>query len=103
MKISLAAAALMSIGLVIGVSPSPSLAQDAVAEFYRGRQIRISVGFSPGGSSSLYAQALARHMGQYVPGNPTLIVQHMPGAGGLVAANYVYNNAARDGSEFAIT
>src|SRR5262249_59974666 len=44
-----------------------------------------------------------RHMGKYLPGNPTLVVQHMPGAGGLVAANYVYNNAARDGSEFAIT
>jgi tripartite-type tricarboxylate transporter receptor subunit TctC len=79
------------------------LAQDAVADFYKGRQIRISVGFSAGGSSSLYAQSLSRHMGKYLPGNPALVVQHMPGAGGLVAANYVYNNAARDGSEFAIT
>jgi tripartite-type tricarboxylate transporter receptor subunit TctC len=96
-------ASLVSVGCALLLAPVDLPAQDAVAEFYRGRQIRISVGFSPGGSSSLYAQALARHMGQYVPGNPALIVQHMPGAGGLVAANYVYNNAARDGSEFAIT
>jgi tripartite-type tricarboxylate transporter receptor subunit TctC len=83
--------------------PFDSRAQDAVADFYKGRQIKISVGFSAGGSSSLYAQTLARHMGKYLPGNPSLVVQHMPGAGGLVAANYVYNNAPRDGSEFAIT
>jgi tripartite-type tricarboxylate transporter receptor subunit TctC len=85
------------------VSFGAASAQDSVATFYKNRQIKIAVGFSAGGSSSLYAQALARHMGKYIPGNPTLVVQHMPGAGGLVAANYVYNNAARDGSEFAIT
>ena len=79
------------------------VAQDATADFYRGKQVKIVVGFTAGGSSSLYAQALARHMGKYIPGNPTLIVQHMPGGGGLVAANYIYNNAARDGSEFGTT
>ena len=61
------------------------------------------VGFSPGGSSSLYAQALTRHMGRYLPGNPSLIMQHAPGAGGLVAANNVANTAPRDGTVFAIT
>jgi tripartite-type tricarboxylate transporter receptor subunit TctC len=81
----------------------PAAGQDAAADFYRGKQIKIVVGFTAGGSSSLYAQALARHMGKYIPGNPTLIVQHMPGGGGLVAANYIYNNAARDGSEFGTT
>jgi tripartite-type tricarboxylate transporter receptor subunit TctC len=80
-----------------------AMAQDPIADFYRGKQVKIIVGFTAGGSSSLYAQALARHMGKYIPGNPTLIVQHMPGGGGLVAANYIYNNAARDGSEFATT
>src|SRR5215204_3716523 len=80
-----------------------AMAQDPIADFYRGKQVKIIVGFTAGGSSSLYAQALARHMGKYIQGNPTLIVQHMPGGGGLVAANYIYNNAARDGSEFATT
>jgi tripartite-type tricarboxylate transporter receptor subunit TctC len=83
--------------------PLEAPAQQSVADFYRGRQIKIVVGFSAGGSSSLYAQTLARHMGQYIPGNPGLVVQHMPGAGGLIAANYIFSNAARDGSEFAIT
>src|SRR6478735_295833 len=83
--------------------PSPPCAAQDVADFYKGKRISIIVGFTPGGSSSLYAQALPRHMGRYLPGNPTLIVQHVPGAGGLVAANNVYNTAPRDGTAFAIT
>ena len=91
------------IALVLVASSFESLAQDPVAEFYKGKQIKIAVGFSPGGSSSLYAQTLTRPMGRYLPGNPTFIVQHMPGAGGLIAANHITTNAARDGTEFAIT
>jgi tripartite-type tricarboxylate transporter receptor subunit TctC len=78
-------------------------AQDAVADFYKGRQVSIMVGFSPGGSSSLYAQALARHMGRHLPGSPSFIVQHVPGAGGLVLANNVAHTVTRDGTAFAIT
>jgi tripartite-type tricarboxylate transporter receptor subunit TctC len=73
------------------------------ADFYKGRQVTIMVGFTPGGSSSLYAQALARHMGRYLPGGPNFIVQHVPGAGGLVLANNIYNTVARDGLAFGIT
>ena len=87
----------------LGVFTVECGAQDAVADFYRGRQVSILVGFTPGGSSSLYAQALARHMGRHLPGSPNFIVQHMPGAGGLVVANHVYNSAPRDGTVFAIT
>jgi tripartite-type tricarboxylate transporter receptor subunit TctC len=86
-----------------GLAPLPCAAQDAVADFYRGKQVSIMVGFTPGGSSSLYAQALARHMGRYLPGSPSFIVQHVPGAGGLVAANNSANTAPRDGTAFAIT
>ena len=78
-------------------------AQDAVAEFYRGKQVSILVGFTPGGSSSLYSQALSRVMARHLPGSPTFVVQHMPGAGGLTVANHVYNTAARDGTVFATT
>lgn len=93
------------IALTVAAFAAPSVAskQQSVADFYRGRQIKIMVGFSAGGSSSLYAQALARHMSPFIPGNPNIVVQHMPGAGGLIAANYIFSNAARDGSEFAIT
>jgi tripartite-type tricarboxylate transporter receptor subunit TctC len=83
--------------------PAPAAAQDAVADFYRGKQVSILVGFTPGGSSSLYAQALARHMGRYLPGSPSFIVQHVPGAGGLLLANNVANTVPRDGTAFAIT
>jgi tripartite-type tricarboxylate transporter receptor subunit TctC len=99
MRISLILAAL---GLAL-CTPREVTAQDAVADFYRNRQVKILIGFSAGGSSSLYAQVLARHMGKYIPGQPSIVPQHMPGAGGLVAANYINTNAARDGSEFAIT
>ncbi len=78
-------------------------AQNAVADFYRGKTVTIMVGFTPGGSSSLYAQALSRHMGKHLPGSPNFIMQHMPGAGGLVVANHIYNTAARDGTVFATT
>src|SRR6478736_4762246 len=90
------------IAAALGLPALPCAAQE-MADFYKGKQIAIVVGFTPGGSSSLYAQALARHMGRYLPGSPNLIVQHVPGAGGLVAANNVYNTAPRDGTTFANT
>ncbi len=66
-------------------------------EFYKGKTIRIVVGFSPGGGYDTYTRAAARHMGKYIPGNPTFIVQSMTGAGSLIAANYIQNRAKRDG------
>jgi tripartite-type tricarboxylate transporter receptor subunit TctC len=92
--------ALVALGLTLC---GPASAQDAVAEFYKGKQVTIMVGFSPGGSSSLYAQALSRHMGRHLPGNPNFILQYAPGAGGMVVANTVYNTAPRDGTVFATT
>jgi tripartite-type tricarboxylate transporter receptor subunit TctC len=91
--------------LVVGVALSPAAnhAQDAVADFYRGKQMTITVSTSPGGSASLYAQALSHRMGQFIPGNPTIIVQHMPGAGGLVAANSAFLTMPRDGTAIITT
>ena len=88
--------ALLALGMALGI-PAPAEAQDAVADFYRGKQVAIMVGFGPGGSASVYSQALARHMGRHLPGSPSFIVQHVPGAGGLVVANTIYNIAPRDG------
>ena len=78
--------------------PGASLAQDAVASFYRGKQINILVGSAPGGGYDLYARHLARYFGKHVPGNPDIVVQNMPGAGGLVVANHLFNRAPRDGA-----
>jgi tripartite-type tricarboxylate transporter receptor subunit TctC len=82
---------------------SETAAQDSVAGFYKGKQITIAVGTSPGSTASLYAQALVRHIGRYMPGTPSFIVQHVPGAGGLVAANKAYNNSPRDGTALVTT
>jgi tripartite-type tricarboxylate transporter receptor subunit TctC len=69
----------------------------AQAPFYAGKTIRIVVGYTPGGTNDLWARVIAQHMGKYIPGNPTFIVQNMPGAGSLVAANHVYGVAKPDG------
>ena len=71
---------------------------DTVESFYRGRTITLLVGFNPGGSNDFVGRLLARFIGELIPGRPAIIVQNMPGAGGLVAANYLYNVAAKDGS-----
>jgi tripartite-type tricarboxylate transporter receptor subunit TctC len=71
---------------------------DAVADFYRGKLIKVVVGFGSGGGYDVYARLLARHFGKHIPGNPTFVVQNMPGAGGLRAANYIYAAAPKDGT-----
>ena len=81
----------------------PAMAQTPAADFYRGKTVRVLIGFSPGGSSSIYAEILARYMSRHIPGNPAVVGQHMPGAGGLVVANYIAARSPRDGTEFAIT
>ncbi len=66
------------------------------------RDLNLYVGTDPGGGYDLNARVLARHMGQHLPGSPNIVIQNMPGAGGLKAANYIFNNAARDGTSFGI-
>lgn len=75
---------------------------DPVADFYKNKQINIVVGYGTGGAYDLYARLLSRHMGQNIPGNPKIIVQNMPGAGSLRAANYLYSIAPSDGTAFGI-
>ena len=69
-------------------------AQDS---FYQGKTVRIIVGASAGGGYDTYSRTMARHMGKYVPGNPTFVVENMPGAGFLISANYMYKIAKPDG------
>ncbi|HEY3153983.1 MAG TPA: hypothetical protein VGK65_20145, partial [Candidatus Binatia bacterium] len=66
-------------------------------DFYRGKIIRILVGFSAGGGFDTYARTLSRYMGKYIPGNPSIIVENMTGAGSLISANHVYRVAKPDG------
>ena len=79
----------------------PASAQQSVADFYRGKKLTLLIGYTAAGAYDLYARALARHMGDHIPGNPTILPQNMPGAGSLVLANYLYNVAPKDGTVFA--
>src|SRR3979411_2936504 len=73
---------------------------DNVADFYRGRTVELYVGYSTGGGYDIYARMLARHMGRFIPSNPTLLPKNMEGAGSLRLANWRANAARRDGSAF---
>jgi tripartite-type tricarboxylate transporter receptor subunit TctC len=75
-------------------------AADPIADFYSGRNVQLVIGYAPGGGYDIYARALARHMARHIPGNPSIVVQNMPGAGSIKAANYLYNIAPKDGSAF---
>ena len=77
-------------------------AQAAVADFYRGKQITLLVGYAPGGGYDITARLVARYIGKYIPGHPDIVVQNMPGAGSMRAANYTYVNAPKDGTTFAL-
>ncbi|MEA2978916.1 MAG: hypothetical protein QOF09_739, partial [Alphaproteobacteria bacterium] len=87
-------------GVIVLALAFPAHAQ-SVEEFYRGRSITILVGFTAGGGYDLYARLLGRHMGRHIPGNPTIVVQNMPGAGSMKAAQFVYGIAAKDGLTLA--
>ena len=89
---------LASITVAIQAAAGAAFAQDAVEQFYRGKTINIYIGSSAGGGYDAYARALGRHMGKYIPGNPTIVPQNMPGAGGNKAAGYVYSVAPKDGT-----
>src|SRR5262249_52846366 len=69
----------------------------AAEDFYRGKSIRIVVGFSAGGGFDTYDRAIARHLGKYIPGQPGVVVENMTGAGSLIAANHVFKVAKPDG------
>ncbi|MEA2904781.1 MAG: hypothetical protein QOI12_2168 [Alphaproteobacteria bacterium] len=85
-----------------GLWAAPPAAAQSVAEFYRGRQINLIVGSTPGGGYDTQARLVARHLGKHIPGNPTIVVQNMPAAGSLAAANHMFNVAPKDGSVIAL-
>src|SRR3954471_19903077 len=83
--------------LLVLATRAPVAAQSAV-DFYKGKQIRFIVGTAPGQDDDLWARLIGRHITRYIPGAPTLIVENMPGAGHILATNYLFNVAPRDGT-----
>ena len=74
----------------------------SVADFYRGKVITLIVGYGPGGGFDVIGRLVARHLSQHIPGAPAVVVQNMTGAGSLVAANYIYNVAPKDGTQLGL-
>jgi len=85
----------------LAAQPAPPKAgfdEKAVADFYRGKTVRIVVGFSAGGGYDQYSRLIGRHLSKYIPGNPAIIVENMAGAGSIIAANHTFNAAPKDGT-----
>ncbi|MFM1815508.1 MAG: hypothetical protein RLZ98_2203 [Pseudomonadota bacterium] len=77
-------------------------AAETPADFYKGKKIKMFVGSKPGGGYDGYARHVTRHIGKYIPGNPTFIVQNMPGGGGMRVTNFLYNIADKDGTAMGV-
>ena len=87
---------LIAAALAVVLGPA-AFAQDA-GEFYRSKTVLLYIGFSPGGGYDVYGRLVARHLGRFIPGNPTIVPINMDGAGSLKLANWLYNAAPRDGT-----
>lgn len=94
-----AAVAALTVALTLGATHDA--AAQSVANFYKGKNVSVIIGYGVGGGYDQYARVFARFMGSHIPGNPTLVVQNMPGAGSRKAANWLYNVAPKDGSVLA--
>jgi tripartite-type tricarboxylate transporter receptor subunit TctC len=82
-------------GLTILLGLSGAASAESVEQFYKGKTINAVIGHPPGGGYDVYMRVLARHFGRHVPGNPTVVLRSMPGAGSLIAANHLFSQAAR--------
>lgn len=80
------------------LAAAPAVAQDAIEKFYKGKTMTMMVGSTPGGGYDTYARLISSHLGRFIPGNPGFITQNKPGAGSIVATNYVVNAMPKDGT-----
>ena len=84
--------------MVLALMAATPAASESAEAFYKDRQLSLIVSFNAGGGADAYARLVGRHLGRHLPGEPKVLVKNMPGAGGLLAANHLYNVAPRDGS-----
>ena len=97
-----AAVSALLLGLASVMSFAGTAKADPIADFYKGKTLRIVIGYAAGGGYDIYGRVFAEHFGRFLPGNPTVIAQNMPGAGSFVAAKHLYNVAQKDGTAFAM-
>lgn len=98
MKHHLRIGTVLGLGLAGLLAGAPVLAQESVEEFYSGKTIDMIIGYSPGGGYDQYARLVARHLGNYIPGNPEIVPRNMPGASSRLAAGFIFNVAPQDGT-----
>jgi len=91
----------LALAAALVLSASATRAQPAET-FFAGKQITVLIGTTAGGGYDSYGRLVARNIGRHIPGQPAVVAKNMPGAGGLASANYLYNRAARDGTEILI-
>jgi tripartite-type tricarboxylate transporter receptor subunit TctC len=96
---ALPAVALVAVALAFAAPPQASA--DPIADFYRGKSLRMLIGYGPGGGYDLYGRLVAEFLPRHIPGNPTIVPQNMPGGGSFVAAKYMAEVAPKDGTVFA--
>jgi tripartite-type tricarboxylate transporter receptor subunit TctC len=92
---------MLGLGIALSLPAMPPAQAQSVEQFYKGRAVTMLVGTAPGGINDISARLVAKHLGRFIPGNPAIVVQNNPGAGGLITANKLYNNAEKDGSVLA--
>jgi tripartite-type tricarboxylate transporter receptor subunit TctC len=92
----------LMLGALIGACATAGPATAAEPGFYAGKSVSVVIGYPPGGGFDSSARILMRHMNRHLPGQPNMIPKNMPGAGSLVATNYLFNLAPKDGTEFGI-
>src|SRR6266576_5073524 len=89
-----------AVALAAAVLSAPPIQAQPVADFYRGKTLRMIVGYGPGGGYDIYGRLVAEFLPRHLPGNPTIITQNMPGAVSFVAAKSIYDVAPKDGTVF---
>jgi tripartite-type tricarboxylate transporter receptor subunit TctC len=94
--------AAVALAALVANALQPARAQ-SVEDFYRGRNVSLVMGTGPGGSYDLYGRLVAQHLPRFIPGKPNIVVEHMPGAGGATAGNFIYGPAPQDGSRILLS
>jgi tripartite-type tricarboxylate transporter receptor subunit TctC len=95
-------AAVAAVSATLLCAESMDARADAVEDFYRGKSISLVIPSAPGGGYDTYGRLVGRYIAEYIPGNPNIIPQNMPGGGGITEVNYLYNVAPKDGTAFGI-
>ena len=86
----------------VGFAATASAQAQSAEEFFKGKTLRFTVVYEPGGTYDLYSRLLITHLPKHIPGTPTIVIQYMPGAGGMVGTVNLYEKAARDGTQLGM-